>query len=170
MNDNHWQPQPGQPLPDNSVTAPAPAGEALSAFAFRKDPSVPASSATASPATPRQGSVSGVVEMGGQDGRPGVQWVRLSDVIAARTAGWSGKGIDLSQRFSSRARSVGIKGAKASGRTVASAGRATGRAAGRAGQGAWDRARALPPVWAFGRGGRSGQQTPVTRSGIARGR
>lgn len=85
--------------------------------------------------------------------RPGVEWVRPSELLASRSARIAGRGIDFEAELARRARRVpgqNYRGARAGVRVVS------------------ERARRLPPVSAFGRGG--GERFSwVSRSGIGLG-
>ncbi|MGO2746871.1 hypothetical protein [Microbacterium sp.] len=89
--------------------------------------------------------------------RPGVEWVRPSDLLASRMGRVAGQGIDFQAELARRARRApaqayrGTRGVARSGVRVVS-----------------ERARKLPPVTAFGRGGRE-RHSWVSRSGIGLG-
>ncbi|WP_454131411.1 hypothetical protein [Microbacterium lacticum] len=90
--------------------------------------------------------------------RSGVQWVRPSDLLAARLGRVAGQGIDFQAELARRARLVpghayrGTRAAARSGVRVVS-----------------ERARRLPPVTAFGRGVGAARHSWVSRSGIGLG-
>jgi hypothetical protein len=89
--------------------------------------------------------------------RSGVEWVRPSDLLASRMGRVAGQGIDFQAELARRARRApaqayrGTRGVARSGVRVVS-----------------ERARKLPPVTAFGRGGRE-RHSWVSRSGIGLG-
>lgn len=89
--------------------------------------------------------------------RRGVEWVRPSDLLASRMGRVAGQGIDFQAELARRARRIpgqayrGTRGLARSGARVVS-----------------ERARKLPPVTAFGRGGRE-RHSWVSRSGIGLG-
>lgn len=90
--------------------------------------------------------------------RSGVEWVRPSDLLAARLGRVAGQGIDFQAELARRARLVpghayrGTRIVARSGVRVVS-----------------ERARRLPPVTAFGRGGGAERHSWVSRSGIGLG-
>lgn len=89
--------------------------------------------------------------------RSGVEWVRPTDLLAARTGGVAGQGIDFHAELARRTRRApgqayrGVRTVARSGARVVS-----------------ERARRLPPVTAFGRGGNP-RHSWVSRSGIGLG-
>lgn len=86
--------------------------------------------------------------------RPGVEWVRPTDLMAARSGRVAGRGIDFQAELARRAR-----------RVPGQAYRATRTGARSGARFVSERARKLPPVTAFGRGG--GERFSwVSRSGI----
>jgi hypothetical protein len=89
--------------------------------------------------------------------RAGVQGDRPTDLLAAKAANWSGRGIDLGAKVNHQVRAP-----------LARAGRATGRGVHQAATGLSERAKQLPPLSAFGRRGGGPEMTPVSRRGIAR--
>lgn len=89
--------------------------------------------------------------------RPGVEWVRPTDLMASRSARMAGRGIDFQAELARRAR-----------RVPGQAYRATRDGARSGARFVSERARKLPPVTAFGRGG--GERFSwVSRSGIGLG-
>lgn len=89
--------------------------------------------------------------------RPGVEWVRPTDLIASRSARIAGRGIDFQAELARRSR-----------RVPGQAYRATRTGARTGVRFVSERARKLPPVTAFGRG--SGEHYSwVSRSGIGLG-
>ncbi len=89
--------------------------------------------------------------------RPGVEWVRPTDLMASRSARMAGRGIDFQAELARRAR-----------RVPGQAYRATRDGARSGVRFVSERARKLPPVTAFGRGG--GERFSwVSRSGIGLG-
>jgi len=89
--------------------------------------------------------------------RSGVEWVRPTDLLAARTGRVAGQGIDFHAELARRTRRAPgqvYRGA----RTVARSGARV----------VSERARRLPPMTAFGRGG-SHRHSWVSRSGIGLG-
>lgn len=90
--------------------------------------------------------------------RSGVEWVHPSDLLAARLGRVAGQGIDFQAELARRARLVpghayrGTRIVARSGVRVVS-----------------ERARKLPPVTAFGRGGGAERHSWVSRSGIGLG-
>lgn len=87
--------------------------------------------------------------------RSGVEWVRPSDLLAARAGRVAGQGIDFQAELARRARRVpgqAYRGTRTVARSVVS-----------------ERARRLPPVTAFGRGGGAERHSWVSRSGIGLG-
>ena len=89
--------------------------------------------------------------------RPGVEWVRPTDLLASRSGRVAGRGIDFQAELARRTRRLPGQTVRATHRTVRST----------AAKGS-ERARRLPPVSAFGRG--SGQRFSwVSRSGIGLG-
>jgi hypothetical protein len=128
--------------------APKPDGptpEEVSMLARTKDPSL------------TEEATDATVDAGGKT-RAGVAWVRPTDLLAAKSAGWAGRGIDFHAGLAERVRSGLGRGAKN-----------TGRGTARVGQAVSARAKQLPPLSAFGRRGGSRSMTPVTRAGISRG-
>lgn len=89
--------------------------------------------------------------------RSGVEWVRPTDLLAARTGRVAGQGIDFHAELARRTRRAPGQAYRGV-RTVARSG---ARAVS-------ERARRLPPVTAFGRGG-SPRHSWVSRSGIGLG-
>ena len=89
--------------------------------------------------------------------RSGVEWVRPTDLLAARTGRVAGQGIDFHTELARRTRRAPVQAYRGA-RTVARSG---ARAVS-------ERARRLPPVTAFGRGGTPGHSW-VSRSGIGLG-
>ncbi len=89
--------------------------------------------------------------------RSGVEWVRPTDLLAARTGRVAGQGIDFYAELARRTRQApgqayrGVRTVARSGARVVS-----------------ERARRLPPVTAFGRGG-SPRHSWISRSGIGLG-
>ncbi|UUE19385.1 hypothetical protein [Microbacterium sp. J1-1] len=132
--------------PDRADEMPH-AGEAshegeVSALARHRDPSLTAR-------TSKPGA--------GAKVRPGVEWVRPSELMASRSGRVAGRGIDFQAELARRARHV-------PGQTYRAA-RSSARSGARF---VSERARRLPPVTAFGRGG--GEQFSwVSRSGIGLG-
>ena len=117
------------------------AGE-VSALARHRDPSL-AKESTAKDAATRA--------------RAGVEWVRPTDLMASRSARIVGRGIDFQAELARRAR-----------RVPGQAYRATRDGARSGARFVSERARKLPPVTAFGRGG--GERFSwVSRSGIGLG-
>ena len=117
------------------------AGE-VSALARHRDPSL-AKDSTAKDAATRA--------------RAGVEWVRPTDLMASRSARIVGRGIDFQAELARRAR-----------RVPGQAYRATRDGARSGARFVSERARKLPPVTAFGRGG--GERFSwVSRSGIGLG-
>ncbi|AYG04600.1 hypothetical protein [Gryllotalpicola protaetiae] len=90
--------------------------------------------------------------------RPGVEWVRPSDLLASRMGRVAGQGIDFQAELVRRAR-----------RAPGQAYRGTRRVARKGAQVASERARRLPPVTAFGSGGVGERHSWVSRSGIGLG-
>ncbi len=89
--------------------------------------------------------------------RAGVEWVRPTDLMASRSARMAGRGIDFQAELARRAR-----------RVPGQAYRATRDGARSGARFVSERARKLPPVTAFGRGG--GERFSwVSRSGIGLG-
>ena len=89
--------------------------------------------------------------------RPGVEWVRPTDLMASRSARMAGRGIDFQAELARRAR-----------RVPGQAYRATRDGARSGARFVSERGRKLPPVTAFGRGG--GERFSwVSRSGIGLG-
>ncbi|MBW1640031.1 hypothetical protein G3H63_13245 [Microbacterium resistens] len=89
--------------------------------------------------------------------RAGVEWVRPTDLMASRSARMAGRGIDFQAELARRAR-----------RVPGQAYRATRTGARSGARFVSERARRLPPVTAFGRGG--GERFSwVSRSGIGLG-
>ncbi|WP_114906665.1 hypothetical protein [Ornithinimicrobium murale] len=86
----------------------------------------------------------------------GVEWVRPTDLLARQSATAAGRGIDFEVELARRTR-------QATGHVA----RVSGRGIGRAGKAVSERARRLPDVSEFGRGGR--HQSWVSRSGIGLG-
>jgi hypothetical protein len=121
-------------------------------------------------ATPREGEASALAwhrdpslttQATGKDtakkARPGVEWVRPTDLMASRSARMAGRGIDFQAELARRAR-----------RVPGQAYRATRDGARSGARFVSERARKLPPVTAFGRGG--GERFSwVSRSGIGLG-
>lgn len=89
--------------------------------------------------------------------RSGVEWVRPSDLLAARLGRVAGQGIDFQGELARRARLVPGQAYRGT-RTVARSGVRV----------VSERARRLPPVTAFGRGGGE-RHSWVSRSGIGLG-
>lgn len=89
--------------------------------------------------------------------RSGVEWVRPTDLLAARTGRVAGQGIDFHAELARRARRAPGQAYRGA-RTVARSGARV----------VSERARRLPPVTAFGRGG-SPRHSWVSRSGIGLG-
>ncbi|WP_181861398.1 hypothetical protein [Microbacterium sp. JB110] len=89
--------------------------------------------------------------------RPGVEWVRPSDLLASRLGRVAGQGIDFQAELARRAR-----------RVHGHAYRRTRTAAGSGARVVSERARRLPPVSAFGRGSAE-RHSWVSRSGIGLG-
>lgn len=87
--------------------------------------------------------------------RSGVEWVRPSDLLAARLGRAAGQGIDFQAELARRVPGQTYRGT----RTVARSGVRV----------ASERARRLPPVTAFGRGGGAERHSWVSRSGIGLG-
>lgn len=118
-------------------------GSEVSELARHGDPSAAKKTAVET-ATGRRGS--------------GVEWVRPSDLLAARLGRVAGQGIDFQAELARRARLVpgqayrGTRAVARSGVRVVS-----------------ERARRLPPVTAFGRGGGAERYSWVSRSGIGLG-
>lgn len=120
---------------------PAREGE-TSALAKHRDPSLTAQSTRKDAAT---------------RARAGVEWVRPTDLMASRSARMAGRGIDFQAELARRAR-----------RVPGQAYRATRDGARSGARFVSERARKLPPVTAFGRGG--GERFSwVSRSGIGLG-
>jgi hypothetical protein len=98
------------------------------------------------------------VEMAAGRRGSGVEWVRPSDLLAGRLGRVAGQGIDFQAELARRARRApghayrGTRTAARSGARVVS-----------------ERARRLPPVTAFGRGGGAERHSWVSRSGIGMG-
>lgn len=89
--------------------------------------------------------------------RPGVEWVRPTDLIASRSARIAGRGIDFQADLARRSRRVPGQAYRATRTGVRTGVRFVS-----------ERARKLPPVTAFGRG--SGEHYSwVSRSGIGLG-
>lgn len=88
--------------------------------------------------------------------RPTVEWVRPTDLMASRSARMAGRGIDFLAELGSRARLVPGRAYQAT--TIGA----------RSGVRFERRARRLPPVTAFGRGGGE-RSSRVSRSGIGLG-
>lgn len=89
--------------------------------------------------------------------RPGVEWVRPTDLMLSRSGRIAGRGIDFQAELARRTRRVPVQAARATGRGARTDARAIS-----------ERARRLPPASAFGRG--SGERfTWVSRSGIGLG-
>lgn len=85
-----------------------------------------------------------------KNARAGVEWVRPTDLMASHSARMAGRGIDFHAELARRARRMPGSGVRAGVRFVS------------------ERARKLPPVTAFGRGG--GERfSRVSRSGIGLG-
>lgn len=119
-------------------------GSEVSELAHHGDPSAAKKAAAEESATGRR--------------RSGVEWVRPSDLLAARLGRVAGQGIDFQAELARRARLVPGHAYRGT-RTVARSGvRAVS-----------DRARRLPPVTAFGRGGGAERHSWVSRSGIGLG-
>jgi hypothetical protein len=161
MNDSTFDPEP-DPHPGNRLD-PRPDQwqgigaqlDAISAFAHRKDPSIPG----VRPAVEEPGTGQPAVAVPGRVPGRKVTWVRLADVLAGHSAGWSARGIDLTERLNQHARAAVFKGGKQARRVAGDTARSTA-----------ERVRTLPPVSAFGRSGATPARTPVTRSAIRRGR
>lgn len=147
MNDTTTTPQAKQARPEEEPaearTSPEEAGE-VSALARHRDPSLTKKTAeTANDAEKPK--------------RPDVEWVRPSELLASRSARIAGRGIDFEAELARRTR-------QAPGQVV----RLTGRGVRAGGRFVSERARRLPPVSDFGRGG--GQSYSwVSRSGIGLG-
>jgi hypothetical protein len=96
-------------------TAPEKDGlkpEAVSLLAHEQDPSL-AGETTDAAGTAAEGKA-----------RAGVSWVRPTDLLAAKSAGWAGRGIDFQAGLAERVRAGLGRGAKATGRgTAVQAGR-----------------------------------------------
>lgn len=90
--------------------------------------------------------------------RSGVEWVHPSDLLAARLGRVAGQGIDFQAELARRARLVPGQAYRGT-RAVARSGVRT----------VSERARRLPPVTAFGRGGGAERHSWVSRSGIGLG-
>lgn len=89
--------------------------------------------------------------------RPGVEWVRPTELMLSRSGRVAGQGIDLQAELARRSRRVPGQAYRATRTGVRSGARFVS-----------ERARRLPPVSAFGRG--SGERfTWVSRSGIGLG-
>lgn len=97
-------------------------------------------------------------ESGTERRRSGVEWVRPSDLLAARLGRVAGQGIDFQAELARRARLVPGHAYRGT-RTVARSGVRV----------VSERARRLPPVTAFGRGGGAERHSWVSRSGIGLG-
>lgn len=89
--------------------------------------------------------------------RVGVEWVRPTDLLAARTGRVAGQGIDFHAELARRTRRAPGQAYRGA-RTVARSGARV----------VSERARRLPPVTAFGRGGNP-RHSWVSRSGIGLG-
>ncbi|CDJ99386.1 conserved hypothetical protein [Microbacterium sp. C448] len=90
--------------------------------------------------------------------RSGVEWVRPSDLLAVRLGRVAGQGIDFQAELARRARLVPGQAYRGT-RTVARSGVRV----------VSERARRLPPVTAFGRGGGAERHSWVSRFGIGLG-
>ena len=89
--------------------------------------------------------------------RPGVEWVRPTELMLSRSGRIAGRGIDFQPELARRTRRVPVQAARATGRGARTGARAIS-----------ERARRLPPASAFGRG--SGERfTWVSPSGIGLG-
>lgn len=120
----------------------AEAGE-VSALARHRDPSLTKKAAETATEEARK--------------RPAVEWVRPSELLASRSARIAGRGIDFEAELARRTRGVPGHVVRLTGRGVRAGGRFVS-----------ERARRLPPVSDFGRGG--GQSYSwVSRSGIGLG-
>ncbi|WP_238146742.1 hypothetical protein [Ornithinimicrobium murale] len=86
----------------------------------------------------------------------GVEWVRPTDLLARQSATVAGRGIDFEVELARRTRKLTSHVTRASGRGIGKAGKAIS-----------ERARRLPDVSEFGRGGQ--HPSWVTRSGIGLG-
>jgi hypothetical protein len=115
----------------------------VSELARHDDPSVTHEKAAAGPEAGRR--------------RSAVEWVRPTDLLAARTGRVAGQGIDFHAELARRTRQAPGQAYRGA-RTVA---RSDARVVS-------ERARRLPPVTAFGRGG-SPRHSWVSRSGIGLG-
>jgi hypothetical protein len=116
----------------------------VSALAWHRDPSLTKKTAeTARDAAERK--------------RPGVEWVRPSELMVSRSARVAGRGIDFEAELARRTR-----------RAPAQVARLTGRGARAGARFVSERARRLPPVSDFGRGTGSSYSW-VSRSGIGLG-
>lgn len=111
--------------------------EEVSEFARRADPS----QAVTSKASPQ-----GTAQDAAERAKRGVVWVRPSELIGQVSAKAAGRGIDFHAELARRARKPMVQAVATSRRAIS------------------ERARRLPPVTAFGRGGSSPAGT--TRSGI----
>ena len=118
-------------------------GSEVSELARHGDPSAAKKTAAEQTATGRR--------------RSGVEWVRPSDLLAARLGRVAGQGIDFQAEVARRARLVPGQAYRGT-RTVARSGVRV----------VSERARRLPPVTAFGRGGGE-RHSWVSRSGIGLG-
>ncbi|WP_448232450.1 hypothetical protein [Microbacterium lacticum] len=119
-------------------------GSEMSELARHGDPSAAKKTTSEETATGRRGS--------------GVEWVRPSDLLAARLGRVAGQGIDFQAELARRARRVPGHAYRGT-RTVARSGVRV----------VSERARRLPPVTAFGRGGGAERHSWVSRSGIGLG-
>lgn len=123
--------------PDRPESDETPRESETSALARHRDPSL---TKDATEATKKQ--------------RPGVEWVRPSDLMVSRSARMAGRGIDFQAELARRSR-----------RVPGQAYRATRTGARTGVRFVSERARKLPPVTAFGRG--AGEHYSwVSRSGI----
>lgn len=129
--------------PAEARTAQTEAGE-VSALARHRDPSLSKTKARAA-------------ESDAERRRPGVEWVRPSELLASRSARVAGRGIDFQAELARRTRRVPDHIVRGTRRGVRAGARFVS-----------ERARRLPPVSDFGRG--PGQTYSwVSRSGIGLG-
>lgn len=129
--------------PAETRASQAEAGE-VSALARHRDPSLTKAKA-------------GAVDQKAERKRPGVEWVRPSELLASRSARVAGRGIDFQAELARRAR-------RSPGQIV----RGTRRGVRAGARFVSERARRLPPVSDFGRGPGT-TYSWVSRSGIGLG-
>lgn len=139
----HATPRREHPEPPEALDRSGDGSE-VSELARHGDPSVAKKAAAEEAATGRH--------------RSGVEWVRPSDLLAARLGRVAGQGIDFQAELARRARLVPGHAYRGT-RTVARSGVRV----------VSERARRLPPVTAFGRGGGTERHSWVSRSGIGLG-